>query len=108
MQDIAAVVFLTIAKGEMPSPCALALVALIPGAWVLRRIWDRRDSADLQVLSGVVIALVPGYALFEAVGLKGDLGALVMGVLRASHSGASDLLAPPAERQRGPSRRLSS
>lgn len=91
MQDIAAVVFLTIAKGEIPSPWALALVALIPAAWVFRRIWDTIESPDLQVLYGVVLALVPGYALFESVGLKGDLGALIIGALLASHSGASAL-----------------
>lgn len=91
MQDIAAVVFLTIAKGEVPSPWAFGLVALIPAAWVFRRIWDRIESPDLQVLYGIVLALVPGYALFEAVGLKGDLGALIVGTLLASHAGASDL-----------------
>ncbi|WP_232527810.1 cation:proton antiporter [Microbacterium suaedae] len=91
MQDIAAVAFLTIAKGEMPSPWALALVGLIPAAWVFRRVWDLIDSPDLEVLYGIVLALVPGYALFEAVGLKGDLGALIIGVLLASHHGASGL-----------------
>ena len=37
------------------------------------------------------MALVPGYALFSALGLKGDLGALVMGVLLASHPASSEL-----------------
>ncbi|WP_156761100.1 cation:proton antiporter domain-containing protein [Microbacterium karelineae] len=91
LQDIAAVVFLTIATGEMPSPWALALVALLPAAWLFRRIWDLIDSPDMQVLYGIVLALVPGYALFEAVGLKGDLGALIIGALLASHPGASEL-----------------
>ncbi|WP_119696180.1 cation:proton antiporter family protein [Microbacterium halotolerans] len=91
MQDIAAVVFLSIAEGTAPSPWAVALVALIPGTWLLRRAWDRIEPPELQVLFGLFAALVPGYVLFEAVGLKGDLGALVMGVLLASHSRASDL-----------------
>jgi hypothetical protein len=43
------------------------------------------------VLFGIVVALVPGYALFEAVGLKGDLGALLMGLLLASHPAANEL-----------------
>ncbi|MGM0386487.1 MAG: cation:proton antiporter [Actinomycetota bacterium] len=91
LQDLAAVAFLAIATGQTPSPWALALVGLIPLALVLRRIWDRIGHAELHVLFGVVVALVPGYALFEAVGLKGDLGAVVMGMLLASHPAAAEL-----------------
>ncbi|MTE24428.1 cation:proton antiporter [Microbacterium sp. ZXX196] len=91
MQDIAAVAFLTIAGGDVPSPWAFALVGLVPLAWVFRRVWDLIDAPDLQVLYGIVLALVPGYALFEAVGLKGDLGALIVGALLAGHPVASDV-----------------
>ena len=45
----------------------------------------------MQSLFGIVMAFVPGYALFSALGLKGDLGALVIGVLLASHSASSEL-----------------
>jgi hypothetical protein len=45
----------------------------------------------MQALFGIVMALVPGYAAFELVGLKGDLGALIMGALLASHSAAGEL-----------------
>lgn len=37
------------------------------------------------------MAFVPGYAWFSVVGLKGDLGALVVGVLLASHPAATEL-----------------
>lgn len=91
LQDLAAVAFLAIAAGQAPTPWALALVGLIPLALVLRRIWDRIGHDELHVLFGVVVALVPGFALFEAVGLKGDLGAVVMGMLLASHPDAAEL-----------------
>jgi predicted Kef-type K+ transport protein len=91
MQDVVAVAFLTISKGHWPSPWALALVLLLPGAWLAHRVWDRIGSAELTALFGIAIALVPGYWLFEAVGLKGDLGALVVGVLLGSHAKAKDL-----------------
>ncbi|MGZ5378696.1 MAG: cation:proton antiporter domain-containing protein, partial [Mycobacterium sp.] len=91
MQDIVAVVFLTATSGHMPSPWALALVALWPLTRFARKIWSRLGHGEMQSLFGIVMALVPGYALFSAVGLKGDLGALIIGVLLASHSASSEL-----------------
>ncbi len=91
IQDIAAVLFLTSAKGDPPSVWAFALLLLVPGAWVLRRIWDAVPHGEMQALFGIVMALVPGYAVFELVGLKGDLGALIMGALLASHAAAGEL-----------------
>ena len=44
----------------------------------------------MQSLFGIV-AGGAGYALFSALGLKGDLGALVMGALLASHPASSEL-----------------
>lgn len=91
MQDIVAVVVLTVSKGKVPSPWAVALVLVVPGAWLARRVWDRIDSVELAALFGLTMALVPGYVLFEAVGLKGDLGALVLGALLAGHRRAGEL-----------------
>ncbi|QFS92252.1 Glutathione-regulated potassium-efflux system protein KefC [Mycobacterium sp. THAF192] len=91
MQDIIAVVFLTATSGHLPSPWALALVGLWPLTRILRKVWSRLGHGEMQSLFGIVMALVPGYALFTAVGLKGDLGALIMGVLLASHPASSEL-----------------
>jgi predicted Kef-type K+ transport protein len=91
MQDIIAVVFLTATSGHLPSPWALTLVGLWPLSRVLRKIWTRLGHGEMQSLFGIVMALVPGYALFTALGLKGDLGALIMGVLLASHPASSEL-----------------
>lgn len=91
MQDIVAVVVLTVSKGELPSPWALALVLVVPGAWLARKVWDRIDSVELGALFGLTMALVPGYVLFDLVGLKGDLGALIIGALLAGHRRAGDL-----------------
>lgn len=91
MQDLAAVVFLTIAGDEPPSPWAFALVLLIPAAWLFRQVWSRLGHGEMQALFGVLMALVPGYWLFDAVGFKGDLGALVMGALLATHPAAAEL-----------------
>lgn len=91
IQDIVAVVFLTATSGHLPSPWAGILVLLWPLSRVLRKIWGRFGHGEMQSLFGIVMALVPGYALFTAVGMKGDLGALIMGILLASHPSSSEL-----------------
>ena len=91
IQDIAAVVFLTFAKGAPPSPWALLLVLLLPASLLVRRVLARLDRRELLPLFGLALALGPGYALFEAVGLKGDLGALVIGLLLAPEPRAAEL-----------------
>ncbi|ALU40582.1 potassium transporter Kef [Kocuria flava] len=91
IQDVAAVAFITATSGHPPSPWAFALLLLLPGAWLFRRVWERLGHGELQALFGIVMALVPGYIAFTAVGLKGDLGALLVGALLASHPNASEL-----------------
>jgi len=91
LQDLAAVMFLSATGGEPPSPFAVLLVLLIPGVWVLRRILGALGHGELRPLFGLTMALVPGYVLFDAVGLKGDLGALAVGGLFAFHPGAGEL-----------------
>lgn len=91
LQDVAAVVFLALAGGEVPRPWAAALVLLLPGAWVLHRVWDRLGHGELQALFGVTVAVGLGWGLFEAAGVHGELGALVMGLLLARHPGAPEL-----------------
>lgn len=91
VQDLAAVIYLATAHHTPPSPWALALLLLVPVAFLVRPLLDRLGHAELRPLFGLVAALVPGYALFDALGLKGDLGALVVGVLLAPHPGAGEL-----------------
>lgn len=91
MQDVAAVVFLSLSGGHPPSPWAFTLILLLPGAWPLHRVWDRVGHGELQALFGVAVAVVLGYGLFEAVGIDGDVGALVVGALLASHPQAAEL-----------------
>ena len=91
LQDIAAVLYLVMTGDGWPSPWALTLVLLPPAAFLVRRVWDRLGHGELQLLFGVAMAFVPGYALFDAVGLKGELGALAIGILLASHRRADEL-----------------
>ncbi|MBB3190862.1 cation:proton antiporter family protein [Halomonas cerina] len=91
MQDIFAVLFLTVSTGKLPSPWALGLLLLIPLAPTLRALLDRLGHGEMQMLFGMLLALVLGYALFQALGVKGDLGALIIGLLLAPHPAAQTL-----------------
>ncbi|CAB4910791.1 unannotated protein [freshwater metagenome] len=91
VQDLLAVVFLAVAEGTVPSPWALLLVLLIPAAPLPRRVLARLGHDEMLPLYGIVLALVPGYALFSALGVKGDLGALLLGVLLAGQPRSAEL-----------------
>jgi predicted Kef-type K+ transport protein len=90
VQDIAAVVFIAVSLGKLPSPFSLALVALIPLGMLLYRVLDRVGHGELLILFGVTLALV-GADVFELVGIKEDAGALVFGMLLANHPKANEL-----------------
>lgn len=92
IQDILAVLFITFSTGKTPSLWALLVIALLPAArWVFRYILDHTGHGELQVLFGMSLALAAGAGSFELVGLKADLGALIMGMLLATHPRASEL-----------------
>ncbi|MGL5487206.1 MAG: cation:proton antiporter, partial [Shewanella sp.] len=91
MQDIFAVLFLTISKGDVPSVWAFALLLLPLAKPLIYKAFDRVGHGELLVLFGLVMALVVGAWLFESLGLKPDLGALVIGILLAGHKKASEL-----------------
>lgn len=90
MQDIAAVVFLAISSNMLPTAWALSLLLLIPLRPFLHQLLLRIGHGELLVLYGFLLAL-GGAEMFELVGMKGDLGALVLGVLIANHPKAEEM-----------------
>ncbi len=91
MQDIAAVAVISISAGTAPSLYSLGLVVVIPLLALLARDWHKLGHGEMGALFGMVMALVPGYALFEWLGLSGSLGALVMGLVLAPSAGSDQL-----------------
>ena len=92
IQDIAAVIFLTASTGKIPSPWALLVpVVLYAARPVLFKMMDRCGHGELVILFGLFLALVAGADGFEMVGLKPDLGALILGMLVAGHTKASEM-----------------
>ena len=92
MQDIFAVIFLAISTGKVPNIWAFGLLVLLPLMrpffyWLFRR----SKHGELLPLFGFFFALLVGYQAFEFSGLKGDLGALIVGMLFAPHNKAKEL-----------------
>lgn len=91
MQDIFAVIFLACSTGQLPSLWALALLLLIPLRYLLLRLLNHAGhSGELQVLYGIALAF-GSYSLFDSVGIKGDLGALIVGAMLAGHPLAQEV-----------------
>lgn len=90
VQDIIAVLFLAIATGKVPSIWAVLLLLLIPARPLLNKLLEKAGHGELLILAGMFLAL-GGSELFYSVNIKGDFGALVMGMLLASYPKSSEL-----------------
>lgn len=90
MQDIAAVTFLAFSLGKYPSIFAVLLLLLIPLRPALFALLRRAGHGELLILYALVLAL-GGAEIFESVGIKDDLGALVMGVLISAHPKSKEM-----------------
>lgn len=90
IQDLAAVLFLTATKGALPHVEALFLLLLWPLRGPVTRLMEKAGHGELFTLFGLALAL-GGAGLFEQVGIKGDLGALVIGALLAGTQKSKEL-----------------
>lgn len=91
IQDLVAVLYLGISAAKVPSIWAIGLIILI---FIMRplivKLSTKIGHGELLLLFGLSMAL-GGSALFEAVDMKADLGALVFGVLLANTPKADEL-----------------
>ena len=92
LQDVFAVAFLVGIESGRPSAWAIvavpALIALRPFlGWCL----SMSDHGEVVVLFGFTLAVGIGAGLFDVVGLKPDLGALLTGLLLAGHPRAPEM-----------------
>jgi len=91
IQDMFAVAFLTLSAARAPSIWAFSVVGLVLLRPILNRILDRVGYRELLALFGLFTAVVLGAGAFQLVGLKPDLGALVMGIMMAPHKRSEEL-----------------
>jgi predicted Kef-type K+ transport protein len=92
IQDIFAVVFLTVSKSVLPSVWVLALpIYLYLVKIVLGRLLDKSGHGELLTVFGFFAPLIAGALAFDLVDLKYDLGALIIGMLLVNHSRKEEL-----------------
>ncbi|MEM7184719.1 MAG: cation:proton antiporter [Spirochaetota bacterium] len=91
MQDIFAVLYLTVSTGKVPGPEALVLLFLPFTKKIFYKILDTIGHGEMVVLYGIFLALIPGAGLFQLVGMKPDLGALCLGILIGGHKKSSEI-----------------
>ena len=91
MQDIFAVVFLSLSMQKIPSiwilPFMAALLAFRP---LLFKMMNKAGHGEVFILFGIAFAFI-GALTFTSFGLKGDLGALIFGLVLARSPKASEL-----------------
>lgn len=91
VQDLLALLVISLAAGTSPSIWALSVLALPLLRPLLFKLVDVCGHDELMVLLGLLLALVVGGLGFEALGLSSELGALAFGVLLAKHKRATEL-----------------
>ena len=91
MQDLFAMGLMSFSQGVAPSPWALLVFGLPLLKPLLFKLLDLTGHDDLQILFGVLLAVVLGGGGFHLVGLSSELGALVFGALLSTHSRAGEL-----------------
>lgn len=91
LQDVFAVLFLVFSSGEIPSVWALLLPTLFLVKPMIHRLIYYAGHGELLHILGILLALA-GYTLFDAVNIKGDLGALLIGMLISTHSKQNEIV----------------
>jgi predicted Kef-type K+ transport protein len=84
VQDLAAVIFLAVSAGKVPTWAAVGLLAIIPMRPLILRLLQLAGYGELLTLLGLAVA-IGAAQISDAVGVKGDLGALFVGAVLAGH-----------------------
>ena len=90
IQDLLAVVFLMFAVEQPPEIWAFGLLLLPFARPLLLRLLTSAGHTELLILFGLTITIA-GAALFDLVGVKDGLGALVFGALLSNHPKSIEL-----------------
>ncbi|WP_435219316.1 cation:proton antiporter domain-containing protein [Luminiphilus sp. nBUS_07] len=92
VQDLIAVSFLAITAGKVPSIYALGLLLIIPARPLILKLLSVSGYGELLTLLGLALA-IGAAEISEVVGLKGDLGALLIGAMLAGEQKTKALAA---------------
>lgn len=84
IQDLVAVAFLALSAGKTPQWYVLGMLLIFPLRPLILRLLSIAGYGELLTLAGLAVA-IGSAQVAEAVGLKGDLGALIVGAILAGH-----------------------
>ncbi|MFA5982529.1 MAG: cation:proton antiporter family protein [Methylococcaceae bacterium] len=90
LQDIVAIALLAIAEGKQPTPWAFSLLLLPLLRPVAHFLLNISATNELRLLFGVSLALAGGF-LAQSVSISSDIGALLTGIMLASHPKSEDI-----------------
>ena len=90
VQDLVAVAFLAVSSGKAPTLYALGMLAIIPLRPLTLRLLQIAGHGELLTLLGLALA-IGSAQISEMVGIKGDLGALIVGAVLADHVKSREL-----------------
>ena len=90
VQDLVAVAFLAVSSGKAPTLYALGMLAIIPLRPLTLRLLTIAGHGELLTLLGLALA-IGSAQISEMVGIKGDLGALIVGAVLAGHDKSREL-----------------
>ena len=91
IQDILAVLFMAFGTQKIPSAWLLLLiVGLVPIRIILSTILNKLRHPELLILFGLTVSFGGAY-LFDLVNVKGDIGALILGVILSKHQRSAEL-----------------
>lgn len=85
VQDLVAVGFLAVSAGKVPHIEAVLLLLIIPLRPLILRVLKIVGYGELLTLCGLTLA-IGSAQMSDAVGVKGDLGALLVGAVLAGHA----------------------
>ena len=90
IQDVFAVLFITVSAGKIPNAWALLLLGYPLYRRAILWIMSKAGHAELLVLLGVLLAIASA-DVFAWMGLKPDLAPLIIGVIVGQHPKANEL-----------------
>ncbi len=90
IQDIFAILFMTISAGKLPNVWVLLLLGFPLYRWIILQIMTKAGHEELLVLLGILLA-VSSADVFAWMGLKPDIAPLIFGVLIGQHPKSKEL-----------------
>ncbi len=91
IQDVIAGILMVLTENKFPGLNIIWVFVLLPLRYVFFKVLDMIGHDELLIIFGLFLALVVGVGLFNFIGIKGELGALLIGLLISKHSKSDEL-----------------